>query len=550
MIKKEKGITLISLIITIAVMIIISSITVSISLNRFEINKFNKMKNDIELLSDKVANYYIQYKGLPVLRNSENNLLEYPATSLNFDKNSNDNDSYYIIDLEEMHGISLNYGKDGYEAIKESKTVDTLEDKDVYIINEESYQIYYVKGIEMDGIIYYTIQLDKNIIEDTIPPSKPQIKVVSGTKNDEGIYITEVELEIVPGKDSLSQIEKTTYSINSGTETDITTLTNNIFEITEEGSYNIIANSYDAAGNISGNSTINIQIVIPKIGDKVAYNELSNGTKTYSIDYTENGGTSESDSQTLSTEDLEWRILDIEDDGTIELISTNPTTSTLYLNGEKGYLNAKILLNNTCKELYGKGEKAIRARALDAEDVEKLAGITTDAQRKAIEPGYGTRWLYRFSDASQYVQYSSDNGTTWADTGTYTKFKIPGKKEINSENPGQEEVESSYYYMRLDNRINTIATDGLSVSDLIINGEDNESYVVQWLASTCVLGDTIVARFQARTLDRNMLYYYRLVYSNGSSQSNSLSFRPVVSIKASSILDRDSNGVLQLNVVG
>lgn len=103
--KNNRGITLVSLIITIVVMFIIAGTTVYTSLRRFEINRLNKMYNDIRLLSDKVANYYLKYNGLPVVRNSSNNPIIYPVSSLDFEKNVNDNTNYYILDLRAMERI-------------------------------------------------------------------------------------------------------------------------------------------------------------------------------------------------------------------------------------------------------------------------------------------------------------------------------------------------------------------------------------------------------------------------------------------------------------
>ena len=53
--------------------------------------------------------------------------------------------------------------------------------------------------------------------------------MISGTKNAAGIYTSEVQIEIIPGKDNGFGIEKTTYSVNDGEEIDIATLENNIF---------------------------------------------------------------------------------------------------------------------------------------------------------------------------------------------------------------------------------------------------------------------------------------------------------------------------------
>lgn len=254
MIKKEKGITLVSLIITIVLMIIVSSSVIYVSFDRFEVNKLNKMINDIKLLNDNVSNYYLKYGVLPILRNTEDNTpIEYTYTELDFTKNSGDNETYYIIDLQAMEGISLNYGKQGFEEPNESE--------DVYIINELTHIIYYVKGMEMDGDIYHSINWNSSST-DNIPPSKPEINIVSGTKNDEGIYTTEVEVEIVPGRDGLSGVKGTLYSLDGGTTWNELGDSSNVYSITENGSYTIKAKSYDNAStpNYSSETTLTIQI--------------------------------------------------------------------------------------------------------------------------------------------------------------------------------------------------------------------------------------------------------------------------------------------------
>ena len=162
----NKGITIVSLIITIIVILIISSTTISVSYKRFEINKFNKMKNDIELLTDKVSNYYLKTNNIPVVLDSSGNKIQYTFTTLNFDKNSSDNSIYYILDLEAMDGLILNYGEEGFKNINASE--------DVYIINEQSHVIYYVKGIKLNGEYYHYIKNDKENIS-VIPPTTPMM---------------------------------------------------------------------------------------------------------------------------------------------------------------------------------------------------------------------------------------------------------------------------------------------------------------------------------------------------------------------------------------
>ena len=86
MIKSNKGISLVSLIIVIAVMMIIASVTMNISFKRVEINNLNKLKNDLKLLEDKVSNYYLRYNVIPVVRDENNTIRKYTYTTLNFNK--------------------------------------------------------------------------------------------------------------------------------------------------------------------------------------------------------------------------------------------------------------------------------------------------------------------------------------------------------------------------------------------------------------------------------------------------------------------------------
>lgn len=227
MIKKDKGVTLVALVITIALMMIISSAVVYNSYKSFEVNHMKKMLNDLELLEDKVSNYYLKYKALPVLA-------KYSIPS--FERNSGDNDEYYIIDLEAMEGIALNYGKDFKNASSSN---------DIYIINELTHTIYYVKGIEMDGVRYHYKNVT-TVIGNNSQPSRPQINVISGTKTGTqagvDIYSTDISIEVIPGKNNVYGVGKTEYSIDNGTTWKDYT---DVFQISGTGIYTIIVKTYD-----------------------------------------------------------------------------------------------------------------------------------------------------------------------------------------------------------------------------------------------------------------------------------------------------------------
>lgn len=142
---KENGISLIALVITIIVLIILTNVLVYNSLDRIYIKKITNLNNDIELLREKTSDFYEQYGKIPAE-------IKYPKDNLTELKDvlsiKNDIGDFYVIDLEAMQGITLNYGKD-YDTIKNDKD-NVAKYTDVYIINENSHNIFYVKGISIE----------------------------------------------------------------------------------------------------------------------------------------------------------------------------------------------------------------------------------------------------------------------------------------------------------------------------------------------------------------------------------------------------------------
>lgn len=168
-IKNSKGISLIALTITILVLAIVTSIVVYNAKNSVMIRKYKKLENDISLLTDKVEMYYLKNERLPICFNSDNIPILYDGSqwqdgeNANFKNNKakNDNDNYYILDLDQIDGLSLNYGIDFFTLNSDYSNKDSI--SDIYVINEQSHKIYYVQGIQVDGKTYYTIGDDVEI---------------------------------------------------------------------------------------------------------------------------------------------------------------------------------------------------------------------------------------------------------------------------------------------------------------------------------------------------------------------------------------------------
>lgn len=148
-IKGQRGVTLIALIIVVVTLIIISNIVIYNVRDNLKIESLKNMQNDIENLSDKVSTYYAQYGTIPK-KNEYTNLEELRSTGIISD--DVDKGKFYIIDLSALENLTLTYGED-YKKIDEGAINDL---KDIYIINETSHNIFYVKGITIKEKTFYT----------------------------------------------------------------------------------------------------------------------------------------------------------------------------------------------------------------------------------------------------------------------------------------------------------------------------------------------------------------------------------------------------------
>lgn len=125
----QKGITLISLIMTVIILLILSTITISSIRSSNNVAPYNNMIADITLLEDKILVYYNKYGEIPKETDSNQTI---------------NGTVYHKIDLSKLENITLNYGikTDGDET-------------DIYLVNE-NLEVYYLKGIEKSGTIHHT----------------------------------------------------------------------------------------------------------------------------------------------------------------------------------------------------------------------------------------------------------------------------------------------------------------------------------------------------------------------------------------------------------
>ena len=139
-IKSEKGITLIELTITIAVLLVLAGITTTLGISSIlELRDFNAVKSDIIALTEAVQTYYLENEKLPL----EDETLRIDFTPPDDNKNPNDSGEYYEIDATLLEGVTLQ---------RKRRT---------YLVDKQSLTVYCKEGVEYQGKTYYTI-LDNN----------------------------------------------------------------------------------------------------------------------------------------------------------------------------------------------------------------------------------------------------------------------------------------------------------------------------------------------------------------------------------------------------
>ena len=144
--KSENGITLIALAVTVIVMIIISVGLSATMTTNIEMKNYNKFKEDIITLSEATKLYYLNNGTLPVAMDKVLTSIDVPSK----DKNPNDNDKYYYIDMRLIPDAETYFG----EGNKDGTFTST--DNDLYVVNEKSLTVYYLKGAVLNGERHYT----------------------------------------------------------------------------------------------------------------------------------------------------------------------------------------------------------------------------------------------------------------------------------------------------------------------------------------------------------------------------------------------------------
>ena len=167
--KKQKGIALVTLVVTVIILMLILGVVVHISTNNLKVKNLNNLYTDLRSLNDHVATYYNKYGALPLGAKYTGEITFDEIKNVNDDPNG-----YYVLDIEKLSNLLLtrNLSWNG---------------QDVYIINTATHSIYYPKGVVYENAIYYALPMlsGGKIIFETPTPTPVRTPKPSPTPNSQ-----------------------------------------------------------------------------------------------------------------------------------------------------------------------------------------------------------------------------------------------------------------------------------------------------------------------------------------------------------------------------
>ena len=334
------------------------------------------------------------------------------------------------------------------------------------------------------------------------------------------------------------------------------------YAVTENGTY-----KFTVTGTVNGTTytkevsvTVNqfknsiLEDINIKIGDSVNYT-YDTASSSYTLESKYSGYSS---NQTIAqTTGLTWKVLNVDkENDTVDIISTNPTSSTVTFANILGYNNGPYLMNEICKAQYSNKTLGVNARSINLLDMEKhltSPGITARNayQYDSSTAKYGTTKTYP-SNTKYPSLYANQKGagpnvssitpsdiTKGNDPYEESKPIVPkGTTEPTNDSTygtGRPLTVTQTYY-----NISINDTNYGTASTVLANGTPF------WVAARFVYTDSDYADFGLR-LARTNTGGYVMFYSDGDTYGYDCALRPVVSLPSSLLTGEQTNGAWNLS---
>ena len=333
------------------------------------------------------------------------------------------------------------------------------------------------------------------------------------------------------------------------------------YAVTENGTY-----KFTVTGTVNGTAytkEVSVEVnqfknsilndINIKIGDSVNYTyDIDSASSSYTLESKYSG---DSSNKTIAqTTGLTWKVLNVDkENDTVDIISTNPTSSTVYFKNILGYNNGPYLMNEICKAQYSNKTLGVNARSINLLDMEKhltSPGITARNayQYDSSTAKYGTTKTYP-SNTKYPSLYANQKGAgpnvSSITPSDITKGNDPYEesKPIATTEPTTDNtsgtgnpltVTQTYYNISIDN------TNYGTASTVLANGTPF------WVAARYVDTNSSYANFGLRGAYTNT-GGCDMFYSDGSTNGNICALRPVVSLPSSLLTGEKTNDAWNLS---
>ena len=338
------------------------------------------------------------------------------------------------------------------------------------------------------------------------------------------------------------------------------------YAVTENGTY-----KFTVTGTVNGTAytkevsvTVNqfknsiLEDINIKIGDSVNYTyDTANSSYTLESKYSGN-----SSNQTIAqTTGLTWKVLNVDkENDTVDIISTNPTSSTVTFDNILGYNNGPYLMNEICKAQYSNKTLGVNARSINLLDMEKQLTAAGIKSRNEYNKGsstyaqYGTTKTYT-SNTKYPSLYANQKGAGPNITAADASAKITQPKTDAGNDPYEESkpiattepttdntsgtgnpltVTQTYYYIPIND------TNYGTAYSILANGTPF------WVAARYVRTGSGSAGFGLRFANANTNGFY-MFNSGGDTGGHYCALRPVVSLPSRLLTGEQTNGAWNLS---
>lgn len=280
-----------------------------------------------------------------------------------------------------------------------------------------------------------------------------------------------------------------------------------------------------------------------KIGDYVDYSpeEITTSYEFFGETYT---GYANSEVKQDAT--LKWRVLNINSNGTIDLISNKPTSKKVYFRGARGYNNGVAILNDYCKTMYSNTSMGAVGRSLNIEDIQDhMMTNTYESYKSSTNTKYKTGTYSYLSNKWYPLQWKNDKGVAGESepkqpVADDIKLYVTEDEAKTEETTGNLIVTQSYW---------SLGQAKMNISFEIADTRDqnkkdsmyyellcNNGVSYYWLASRYVnANSTSNASFGLRYVNTGGVYGKHIFVSDSTEDSYLNYIRPVVSIQSDRI---------------